>query len=93
MATVHALVAATRASASRWRVLAIACLAHVLHDGCTDMLYLLLPFWQRELALSLTAVGVLKTLYSGAMAVFLRSRRGGWASAGGCAFRSPPARC
>ena len=70
MASVFALVAATRESAARWRVLAIACLAHVLHDGCTDMLYLLLPFWQRELALSLTAVGVLKTLYSGAMAVF-----------------------
>jgi MFS transporter, FSR family, fosmidomycin resistance protein len=33
------------------------------------MLYLLLPSWQTELALSLTQVGILKTLYSAAMAV------------------------
>ncbi len=54
----------------RWRGLATACLAHFTHDGYSDMLYLLLPFWQRELALSLTEVGVMKTLYSGAMALF-----------------------
>jgi len=49
-------------------VLGTACLAHMLHDGYSDMLYLLFPFWQRELALSLTEIGTLKTLYSGAMA-------------------------
>ncbi len=68
MSSVNVMIATTRAAASRWRVLGIACLAHMLHDGCSDMLYLLLPFWQRELTLSLTEIGVLKTLYSGAMA-------------------------
>jgi FSR family fosmidomycin resistance protein-like MFS transporter len=58
-----------RISIPRWRVFGAACLAHVLHDGCSSMLYLLLPFWQTELALSLTEVGILKTLYSAAMAI------------------------
>jgi MFS transporter, FSR family, fosmidomycin resistance protein len=62
------MIAMTRAAASRWRVLGIACLAHLLHDGYSDMLYLLFPFWQRELVLSLTEIGLLKTLYSGSMA-------------------------
>lgn len=50
-----------------WRVLGIACLAHALHDGYSSMIYLLLPSWQAEFALSLAQVGVLKTLYSAAM--------------------------
>jgi MFS transporter, FSR family, fosmidomycin resistance protein len=58
----------TRRAASRWRVLGTACLAHLIHDGYADMLYLLFPFWQRELDLSLAGVGLLKALYSGAMA-------------------------
>jgi MFS family permease len=47
---------------------ATCCATHALHDGFSDMLYLLFPVWQAELALSLTQVGLLKTLYSGAMA-------------------------
>jgi MFS family permease len=58
-----------RMSIPRWRVFGAACLAHVLHDGYSSMLYLLLPSWQTELALSLTQVGILKTVYSAAMAV------------------------
>jgi MFS transporter, FSR family, fosmidomycin resistance protein len=57
-----------RMSIPRWRVFGAACLAHVLHDGYSSMLYLLLPSWQTELALSLTQVGFLKTAYSAAMA-------------------------
>jgi FSR family fosmidomycin resistance protein-like MFS transporter len=64
-----AIAGKTRGAARRWRVLATACLAHVLHDGYTDMLYLLFPFWQRELSLSFAQVGLLKTLYSGSMAM------------------------
>jgi MFS family permease len=56
--------------APRWRALATACLAHFLHDGYSDLLYLLFPVWQREFALSLMEIGVMKTLYSGAMALF-----------------------
>ena len=34
------------------RSLAGACLAHMLHDGYTDLLYVLLPVWQKEFGLS-----------------------------------------
>src|ERR1700730_7937271 len=50
------------------RALAATLGAHVLHDGYTDLLYVLLPVWQTELALSLAQVGFLKTAYSGVMA-------------------------
>ena len=40
-----------------------------MHDGFADLLYLLLPLWQVEFALSLTQVGFLRTAYSGAMAL------------------------
>jgi MFS family permease len=43
---------------------------HFVHDGFSDALYLLLPLWQAEFALTLTQVGVMKSLYSGAMALF-----------------------
>jgi MFS transporter, FSR family, fosmidomycin resistance protein len=57
------------AAVSRWRVLGVACLAHALHDGYSSMIYLLLPVWQAELGLNLAEIGILKTLYSGGMAV------------------------
>ena len=50
------------------RVLAVACGAHALHDGYTDLIYVLLPIWQTEFALSFAALGVLRMLYTGAMA-------------------------
>ena len=43
--------------------------AHALHDGYTDLIYVLLPVWQAEFALSIGATGLLKTLFSGAMAL------------------------
>jgi MFS family permease len=49
-------------------VLGVTCSAHVLHDGFTDLLYLLLPIWQAEFGLSLAQVGLLKTCFSGALA-------------------------
>jgi MFS transporter, FSR family, fosmidomycin resistance protein len=52
----------------RQRTLAGALSAHVLHDGYTDLLYVLLPVWQAEFALSLAQVGLLKTAYSAVMA-------------------------
>jgi MFS family permease len=57
-------------SGSRVRTLVTCCATHALHDGFSDMLYLLFPIWQAELALSLTQIGLLKTFYSGAMASF-----------------------
>jgi MFS family permease len=52
------------------RTLGICCGAHVLHDGYTDLIYVLLPVWQAEFALPLALVGLLRTLYSAAMAGF-----------------------
>src|SRR5689334_2914847 len=50
------------------QVLGVACGAHALHDGYTDLLYVLLPLWQAEFALGYAAVGALRALYAGAMA-------------------------
>ena len=52
------------------RALAVAGGAHLLHDGYTDLIYLLLPIWQPEFSLSYAAVGLLRALYTGAMAAF-----------------------
>lgn len=45
-------------------------LAHIIHDGFTDMLYVFFPIWQVAFGLSFTEVGLLKTLFSGTMALF-----------------------
>jgi MFS family permease len=50
------------------RILSACCSAHILHDGYSDLLYVMLPIWQMAFGLSFTEVGSLKTLYSGAMA-------------------------
>jgi MFS family permease len=50
------------------RALAASCGAHVLHDGFSDLLYVLFPVWQAAFGLSFAQVGLLKTLYSGSMA-------------------------
>jgi MFS family permease len=55
-------------SGSARGVLAAAAALHVLHDGFSDVLYVLLPLWTGELGLTLTQVGVLRTAYSGGMA-------------------------
>ncbi|HTT80079.1 MAG TPA: MFS transporter [Stellaceae bacterium] len=69
--TISALTAAAQpagAERGRWRTLAVAGGAHALHDGMTDTLYLLLPIFQAEFALSYAAIGLLRALYAGAMA-------------------------
>ena len=52
------------------RVLAVACGAHALHDGFTDLLYVLLPLWRAEFGLGYTEIGLLRALYAGAMVGF-----------------------
>jgi len=42
--------------------------AHALHDGFADLIYVLLPVWQAEFALSFGALALLRGLYVGAMA-------------------------
>jgi len=58
------------ADAARRRALLTSCgVTHFLHDGFSDVLFLLLPVWQAEFGLSLAATGVLKSCYSGALAL------------------------
>lgn len=58
--------AASRAGARR--TLLVAGLAHALHDGYTDLIYVLLPVWQAEFGLGYAVLALLRGLYAGAMA-------------------------
>src|SRR5260370_30296897 len=66
------LITATlgRIAAPERRTMGVACGAHILHDGYTDLLYVLLPLWQAEFGLGYAEVGLLRALYTGAMAGF-----------------------
>jgi MFS family permease len=55
---------------ARRSTLGMTAVAHFVHDGIADSLYVLLPFWAQSLGLNYTQVGSLKTAYSAAMAVF-----------------------
>ena len=55
-------------AASRGRTLWTACAAHALHDGYTDLIYLLLPIWQAEFALGYGALAFLRGLAAATMA-------------------------
>jgi MFS family permease len=55
---------------SERRSLGVACGAHVLHDGYTDLLYVMMPIWRSEFDLGFAALGLLKTVFSGSMAGF-----------------------
>src|SRR5216684_2721473 len=48
----------------------IACGAHALHDGYTDLIYVMLPIWQREFGLGYAELGLLRGLFAGTMASF-----------------------
>ncbi|HZJ52667.1 MAG TPA: MFS transporter [Myxococcaceae bacterium] len=51
------------------RTLAVAGLAHALHDGYTDVIYVLLPVWQAEFGLGYGRLAMLRGLYAGMMAL------------------------
>jgi FSR family fosmidomycin resistance protein-like MFS transporter len=59
-------VAPDRARATR--TLAVTGINHALHDGYTDLIYVLLPIWQSEFALSYGVLACMRALYAGAMA-------------------------
>lgn len=50
------------------RALGVACGAHMLHDGYTDLVWVALPIWQAEFGLNYAMVGLLRTIYSGTLA-------------------------
>src|SRR6516164_4213603 len=56
------------AKRDEWRALSVACGAHALHDGYTDLVWVALPIWQAEFGLSYAVVGLLRTVYSGTLA-------------------------
>ncbi len=61
--------AASRAPTHASRTLAVAGLAHALHDGYTDVIYVLLPVWQAEFGIGYGRLATLRGLYAGAMAL------------------------
>ncbi len=52
------------------KILATCGVAHFVHDGLHDALYVLLPLWAQMFGLSLAQVGVLKAVYSGTISLF-----------------------
>jgi MFS family permease len=52
------------------RTLATCCAAHTLHDGLSDVTYVLLPLLAQTFGLSLTQVGLIRSAHRAAMATF-----------------------
>jgi len=50
------------------RAASIAAITHALHDGYTDLFYIMLPLWQAEFGLDYAALGLLRGVFVGAMA-------------------------
>ena len=50
------------------RAAGVACGAHALHDGYTDLIYVLLPIWQAEFGLGYAELGMLRGVFAGTMA-------------------------
>ena len=65
-----ASIAIAHTKSEERRALGVACGAHVLHDGYTDLVYLMLPIWQAEFGLSYAALGLMRTVFSGTLAGF-----------------------
>ena len=59
---------APQMSGDERRAVAVAGAAHALHDGYTDLIYILLPLWQTEFGLTYAALGLLRSVLVGAMA-------------------------
>ena len=55
-------------SSEQRRAASIAGVAHALHDGYTDLIYIMLPLWQAEFGLTYAALGLLRSAFVGAMA-------------------------
>jgi MFS family permease len=57
-----------RLSSEQRRAASVAGVAHALHDGYTDLIYIMLPLWQAEFGLTYAALGLLRSVFVGAMA-------------------------
>jgi MFS transporter, FSR family, fosmidomycin resistance protein len=45
-----------------------SCVAHVLHDGYTDLIYVMLPIWQAQFGIGYAWLAVMRALYLGSLA-------------------------
>jgi MFS family permease len=52
------------------RAAAVACGAHALHDGYTDLIVVMLPIWQAEFGLGYGELGLMRGMFAGTMATF-----------------------
>ncbi|HUC62673.1 MAG TPA: MFS transporter [Alphaproteobacteria bacterium] len=52
------------------RVLAASSAGHFLHDGATELIYVLLPVWQAQFGFDLAALGALRSIYMACLAGF-----------------------
>jgi MFS family permease len=52
------------------RAAGVACGAHALHDGYTDLIVVMLPIWQAEFGLGYAELGLMRGLFAGTMATF-----------------------
>ena len=59
---------APQMSSEQRRAASVAGVAHALHDGYTDLIYIRLPWWQAEFGLTYAALGLLRSAFVGAMA-------------------------
>ncbi len=57
-------------ASARRRSLVAGCGAHAVHDGLTDVIYVLLPIWQLQFGMSYAQIGLLRGAYAGMMAGF-----------------------
>jgi FSR family fosmidomycin resistance protein-like MFS transporter len=55
-------------SSEQRRAASVAGVAHALHDGYTDLIYVMLPLWQAEFGLTYAGLGLLRSAFVGAMA-------------------------
>src|SRR3984957_5903931 len=57
-----------RISPDQRRAASIAAVTHALHDGYTDLIYIMLPLWQAGFGLDYAGLGLLRGGFVGAMA-------------------------
>jgi MFS transporter, FSR family, fosmidomycin resistance protein len=50
------------------RALMAACVAHFLHDGYTDLIYVMLPIWQTQFRVGYGCLAIIRALYLGTTA-------------------------
>jgi len=66
--------ASLAAKCEEHRAAGVACGAHALHDGytdlITDLIVVMLPVWRAEFGLGYAELGLLRGLYTGTMATF-----------------------